>query len=297
MMKPLTLTWLNFTQFLETPSVSGTEVEEYWMDVRFLPEWFESIYMEWTVPDEWKPFNPKFQIFISENEVGPWREVTQNQIDTPFYNITGTMNTSKTYREFFRVQAHLSNGKVYQTHVITVGRHMPRWQFKRWVEVNRREWILLDKFTGVESVIFRRRTFGTRCSHCWDAKNEKILREHCPQCYGTSYEGGYYQGISVLMQYDTATNTQHLQYFGKYEPNLMTSWTISYPTIQPHDIILRTNDYKIFRVEGVQNTEILTTQTRQMIQIQELAKNHIEHSLVKRGNWEKLKMRPRHTHH
>lgn len=296
LLNPMSIGWINFSDHREMKTIVGQEVDEYWMDVKFLPKWFDSIYLEWAVPEEWKALDPKFTVFIGNSEEGPFREVNAEPTSDPHCLVRETVDSTRFSGEFFVVQTSLSDGKLYKSQPLTIGRALPRWQHIRWSEIIRREWILLDKFAGIPSIVFRKRDYGTRCPNCWDARNEKIVKDHCEVCYGTSFVGGYYTGIKTLVQYDSTNDNRKLTYFGKFEPNGLIGWTIAYPTIQPHDIIIRLSDYRIFRVEALQNTEMMTAHLRQIMQLVELPRLSIENKLLHNAETVELRPRPPHQH-
>lgn len=299
MFRPFSIDWMAFSAIPEAP-VSYLEVEEkdsYWMNVRFLPKWYDSMFIQWDIPDEWKGLDPTFSVFISESEGGPYHQISKDRIKDPFFIASYAECPSLTgNRDFFIIQTRLSNGVTVKSEPLAPEARLPRWQYKRWAEVIRREWILLDKFSGVDTIAFRRKDYGKRCPHCWDAVNEKIVVDYCPHCYGVSFEKGYAEGILTKVQYEISPDNRSLTYFGKFEQNQLAAWTIAYPTLKPHDILIRLSDHRAFRIEGLQNTEILTQHVRQMMQINELPKNAVEHELLKREYFVPAKKRPDHIH-
>jgi len=287
---------MDFTGFTEVPVIVGDELGYFDVRINFFPDWFESIRMDWEVPGEMLALNPQFRVLLSENEEGPFRECTPNFFPEPFYTVTNTFDSSKFGREFYILQVKLSDGRILKSSPQVIGNKLPHWQFLRWREMTRREWIMLDKFYGVECVVLRKKDYGTRCSYCWDARAEKVTRDDCEHCYGTSYEGGYYKGISVLLQFNQWAGTKSNTYFGKYEPNQVMAWTMNYPTVRTHDIILRLTDFTIYRVEMIQNTTMMTVPQRQIFKLTQLSKVAIENRLLQRGGWSPLRVRPKHIH-
>ncbi len=149
--------------------------------------------------------------------------------------------------------------------------------------MTRREMILLSKFTGVKSLVFRRKVFGERCPECWDYVLEKVTKDHCKTCLGTSFNGGYFTGFETLLQYEPTPNDAVLGYQGRNEPNQIPAWTINFPDINVFDLVLRIPDWRIYRVDHVSNTELQTVQLRQMLTLTELDKESIEFELAKQA--------------
>jgi hypothetical protein len=147
-------------------------------------------------------------------------------------------------------------------------------------EITRRESILLDKFVGIDSLVFRKKYFGKRCPNCYNAAIEKVTKDNCSTCLGTSFLGGYFVGMPTKMCYEISPNNTQLSYQGKVESNSTTAWTISSPELMTHDLILRATDAKLFRIEAINQTELQTVQVRQLVQIIELSKDSIEMNLI-----------------
>jgi hypothetical protein len=154
------------------------------------------------------------------------------------------------------------------------------WVELRAKEIQRREMILLSKFTGVKSLIFRRKHYGKRCSNCWDFASERVTKDHCQVCLGTSFEGGYFTGFETLIQYDVTNNTSAFNYKGRDEKNTINGWTISVPIVDTFDLVLRVPDMSLYRVDYGQVTELQTQTVRQVLQLTELPKDSIEFKLA-----------------
>lgn len=298
-LSPHSITWylFNNTRISEKKDILGTVYDNYLMDVKFMPDWYKYLTLEWTVPEEWRSYNPKFMVYQSESESGPFRIISGEPFSENRFVAYDTDVTAKFRNEFWVVQAVLDNGDIYKTPPMSVHTRLPKFQYLRFMDIIRRERILLDKFTGVESVIFRRREYGQRCSHCWNAHDEKMTDDNCPVCYGTSYEGGYYDGIYTKIQYDSSTDRRQYTYFGRFEPNQIAAWTVGYPTMSIRDIVIRLSDFHIFRVEALQNTEMLTMPLRQIMQLTELPVINVEYGLLKDKVKEAMKKRDAHVHH
>lgn len=296
---PHKLGWYTYSSNNEVPKpdIAGTVYDAYPLNLRFIPDWFKQVRIEWEVPDEWKPYSPRFVVFMSESEQGPFRQLNEEPQEEPYFVAYETEVSAKFRNEFWMIQAHLDNGDIYRTTPETITQRIPRFQYIRYLEIIRREHILLDRYVGVDSIIFRRREYGPRCKHCWDFKEEKVVNDNCPHCFGTSYEGGYYRGILTKVQYDSTTDRKQYTYFGKFEPHQLVGWTLNYPTINVHDIVIRLSDYHAYRVEALQNTEMMTRPLRQIMQLTELPRVAIEQELLRRKDWEVGPIRVKHEHH
>lgn len=250
------------------------------LSVRVTPSWYSSIYIEW-FPATGSAYT-SFNVFSSPTEAGPFQALlsaptTQFSTVIPWDKRSGL----KYNQEYFFVEGYTATGSSVSALTTWVNaRSSPIIQALA-LDTTRREWILLRKFTGVASYLFKRKTYGKRCPSCWNQSFQKVMNDHCPICYGTSFEGGYYSPpVFSLVQYDALTKAQRLEYFGKFEPSQISGWTINYPTISPFDLIYRPSDGKMMRVDVIQTTSLQAQTVRQMFELVELDKGSIEYKLA-----------------
>ncbi|HXP52624.1 MAG TPA: hypothetical protein VN922_21905, partial [Bacteroidia bacterium] len=157
------------------------------------------------------------------------------------------------------------------------------WVGLRAVEIQRREYWLLSRFTGVKSYAYRRKNFGKRCAWCWNPKLELIMDDKCPHCMSTGFENGFYNCSPTYIQYEPNQNSVIKGYFGVSEPNSVGAWTISVPELRPEDIIVKTGSWDIFRIDKIEPTELQGNTIRQRMVLVQLGKNDIEYQLVGRN--------------
>jgi hypothetical protein len=246
--------------------------------VKFYPIWYKQVTMEWSIPASWGACT--FNVYKSANGDGPFEQVNQTPITGTFFKDLTTEAFSKFGRDFYVVEVILPSGQTTRSPASSWQKIRRKDVELKALDIQRREYLLLSKYTGVESLVFSRRTYGKRCLLCWNPTTERVMNDACPSCLGTSFEGGYFPGISSFIQYEPTPNSVTLTYFGKFEPNQIGAWTISYPEINPHDLIVRLSDWKVYRVEAIQSTELLTVSVRQIMQITELDKESVEYQLI-----------------
>lgn len=250
------------------------------IEVKITPLLYKQVVVEWSIPHFWGEC--LFNVYKSPTEYGPWTKLNPAPIDGYFLKDILTEQYTKNEQDFYIVECMASNGKVFQSKVATWDNKRSDWVQIRAKEIARRENLLLRKFTGIDVVIFRRRTFGKRCPECWDSKIEKVIKDHCTCCLGTSYAGGYFPGYVSKFQFDPTHNNNQLAYQGKVEINVIPAWTTFYPEINVFDVILRLPDMRIYRVDAVQVTELQTARVRQIMNLVELSKFDIEYELARK---------------
>ena len=249
--------------------------------VTIYPFWFKQMTASWTIPSSWGSCT--FDVYRGPGEDGPFTKITQTPI-TGFYlkDIT-TQQTSKNVNDFYIVDCILpGGGGRIQSQPTDIQTGPLPWVQLRLTEMQRREWLLLTRFAGVESLVFRRMTYGARCKNCWNDDTKKIMIEKCTECVGTSFEGGYFPPYTTYIQYEQTPEDMQFTEFGKYEPNTVKGWTIAIPEYHDLDLVVRTSDWRIFRIDQNVKTELQTIPVRQIFQLRELSKQDVEWSLISR---------------
>lgn len=268
--------------FSETSLV--TSVETSYISVKIYPLFYKKVIVEWSIPPSWGSCT--FNVYKGDTEQGEFDKVNLTPLSsTNFFADTTTQDFSKFHRSYYVVEVILPqpDGRSIKSPIATWQNIRTNLMGIRAVEITRRETILLDKFVGVDTLIFRKKYFGERCPNCYNKDIEKVTKDHCLTCLGTSFLGGYFPGMATKMCYEISPNNTQLTYLGKLETNQTSAWTISSPVLMTHDLILRVPDYKLFRIESINQTELQTVQVRQVVQITELGKNSVEMNLINSG--------------
>jgi hypothetical protein len=265
-----------YPSFTQLPLVRS--VETGYVSTTIYPTFYKHITVEFSIPGHWGEC--VFDIYRAETNIGPWVKITDTPITGNYFKDVHTRDFSKFMNGWYIVEVQLPDGRRVQGPPTTWHNKRSNWVELRAKEIERRETLLLEKFVGIKSLVFRRKHFGMRCPNCWNDAIEKVTQDHCPICLGTSFNGGYFSGFETLFQYDQVTQAPQLEYRGRLEPNTITAWTISFPEIEVFDLILRVPDWRMFRVDALQNTELQTATVRQIVTLTELAKESIEYKLA-----------------
>ena len=242
---------------------------------------YDQAILEWKVPESWgQDFT--FNVYKTEHRNGDFKKINITPLESSVNSFKDifTKDVSKFRSSFYLLEVVFFTGEKVCSEAITLENTRTDWVNIRAREITRRESLLLRKFTGVDTIVFRKKTFGKRCPVCWDYTSEKVTKDSCNTCYGTGFEGGYFKGLRTLFQYETTPNPTVLGPQGVVEPSTIMAWTTNKPEIDTLDLVLRVPDWRIYRVEVVQVTELQTVRVRQMFTLTELSKPCIEFDLV-----------------
>lgn len=261
---------------LNSDSYLSTDIK-----VSVYPTWYDSMSLTWSIPEEWG--DCQFHVYFSSSGVEDFTRLTTAPLSDPFFKDPTNQDYSKYRRGTYVVEALLLEKSLKLRSLPFYAEYSRRTHVEKIAtEIQRREWLLLSKFAGVKSYLFRTKHFGKRCSRCWNPTTEKVMDDHCPVCLGTSFEGGYYTPITTFIQFEPTGNEKIKDYIGVLEPNQIPAWTIAMPEITPDDIIIRTGDWNVYNVIRVSSTELQTTAVRQMLTLAQLSRGDIENQLSAR---------------
>lgn len=265
-----------FPSFVHGPLTTQTETE--YISVKVYSLFYRHQVIEWSVPAKWGAC--MFEVYGSETGQSEWVKLTSAPTSANYFKDTRNQNYSEFNHSHYVVECRLPDGRRIKSEPVTWENKRGNWVELRAREIQRRETLILTKFVGIKSLIFRRRNFGKRCTACWNPVLEKITDDHCKTCLGTSFEGGYFTGMESLIQYEPTPNNPQWSYQGKMEANTIPAWTISKPEINTFDLVLRVPDWRLYRVEAFQTTELQTVTVRQLMELAELDKGMVEHRLI-----------------
>lgn len=262
----------------DQPNLITNILDDTDITISFYPIWYKRAALEWTIPSAWGACT--FNVYRGPSDAGPFEKLNATPINSNYFKDTTSLAIDKFNQDYYILEVVKPDNSIVQTSPRT-------WQATRRdfiqlkaQDIQRREWFLLSRIAGAESMIFRRKSYGKRCSHCWNETTERVMDDNCKYCLGTSFEGGYFPGFSTFIQYDATPNQTYFQYFGKFQPNQIGAWTTCVPDIGSLDLVLRLPDWKMYRVIQVANTELKTVKVKQMLQIIELDKTSVEYQLA-----------------
>ncbi len=144
--------------------------------------------------------------------------------------------------------------------------------------IRRMEQTAFTQVIGRKCWLFPKRTFGTRCTNCWDAKLGAKKKTTCVSCYDTSYIRGYLNPIEIWVQIDPVAKAVQIQQLIKDQQQLTSARMTFYPLVKPGDVLIEIEN-KRWRVVGVQTTERLRAPIKQELTLRLIQPSDIEYKL------------------
>lgn len=238
----------------------------------------------WLTPQSISLIWTKTPSDVSNTYSGEFYVVQRSEYtDTEFVDISGPIvidsensfidtyvpNYSKQAVFYYRIQRRNSSNSVLETSEV----EHPR-QDRPYIalEIIRLHNLLYRRFIGIRAFLFSKRSFGARCSECWDSIKERRSKSNCATCYGTSYENGYAAAKPILVSKNPTLNSKSVDVLGALEDVSGYFLTANYPVIRPGDVFVLDNT-QFYRVDQVSPINF-----RETIVMQNLRATSIERS-------------------
>lgn len=231
----------------------------------------------------------KYRFYVQRSNApeGPFDELntTSPLIDTYTFIDSQIDRLSKWRRYYYRVRCvNIIDTPTVEIISDPADFIVPKLSTQRLIqlEIIRTEKILLQgvgltpNFVGVKSLAFIRRTFGQRCSDCWDFTKKKVNSSRCFTCFGVGFKGGYHTPILVYINYSPPGEQPELSALGEMQPNTIRAWMTNYPVLTEGDLIVDANNAR-WRVANQTRTEMLRTTTRQTLALYHLPPGDVEY--------------------
>ena len=140
-------------------------------------------------------------------------------------------------------------------------------------------YVTLSRLNGSVYTVLKRKRFGPRCTTCFNEFTQDVLLSSCGECYGTSYQEGYHDPISIWGKLDPTVIQQQFGTQGVSEMSMMGFVTLDYPLIDLEDIIVENQTNRRFLVRQKMQTQVSGIPVHQDLQLSELARSAIEYSI------------------
>lgn len=163
-------------------------------------------------------------------------------------------------------------------------------------EVRKHINLLMREFVGRRCWVLPVRTFGQRCTDCWNPTLKKRIKSGCIRCYDTGFVRGYHSPIESFIQFDPTAKAEQQTNLGTLQQQNTTARLGFFPPLKPKDLVIEPENRR-WRITQVSATERLRAVLHQEVQVHAVPSSDIEYRIhfdlgtqtIKTPNGEELK--------
>jgi len=253
------------------------------------------VFMQWDLIDPTESGSYTFTIERSGSSAGPWEllqaglQNNYNHIDDfrdqPDHPVDGKINLFSLQRQvYYRVTVVPPSGCINQAQTDPQGLY--RVSAGPLADGLRRrlqhdEAIIFQRLNGVRLAVLKRRRWGERCTMCYDVLTKTVTKEHCPECYGTSFKLGYWDPVVTFGRIYPPNNVMpQTTSKDKKEASQHLITLLDVPMVQDQDLIVEIDTNERHRVESQKQTELRRKSVHQQVTTSLIDRGSVEYELM-----------------
>jgi len=246
-----------------------------------IPLYPSSVHIQWTVEDKESAFSGA-EVLRSESPQGPFTSVVGPLDASTFFYVDTEPELSGLNRPlYYIIKANSIYGpdKYVLSEAKTFGYELKGHRAKIARKARRDLTVTLSRLNGVQIAILKRKTFGPRCTYCFNPETKDTLFSSCPTCYGSSFLDGYHDPIYAWGKLDPVTIQRSLGSSGNIETGMTGLTIVDYPRMSIDDVIVELKTNRRFKVQRVMTSESSRVVVHQDLQVSELSRSSVEYSI------------------
>ena len=245
-----------------------------------IPLYPKEVHIQWTVEDRESAFAGA-EVLRSESPQGPYTTVVALDASTFFYRDTEPELSGLSRKLYYIIKAI----SIYDPdrYVLSepkgIGYEHTDHRAKISRKARRDLTVTLSRLNGVRIAILKKKTFGPRCTYCFNPETKDTVVSSCPTCFGTSFLNGYYDPIYTWGKLDPITVQRSLGTSGTIETGITGLTIVDYPAMVPEDVIVELQTNRRFKVQRVMTSESSRVVVHQDLQVSELSRSAVEYNI------------------
>jgi hypothetical protein len=265
------------------PLLTSTYIEV----MRVFPMFPRRVFLQWVFRNPTVGETYRFTVDRAGSAEGPWETLTVPPIydfyyvdmDFPANPIVGEPDLMSMSRVvYYRITATPFLGGTS----VSVIKKMEPWLDRRREGIHRKlvrdAMIALQRVVGTEIAAVKKLKWGTRCSLCLTNAGTSV-DPYCPECYGTSFTGGYWTPVYGWAQMFTAPISVQSALQGETEIRQTRILMANVPQMDKEDLLVFLRSNKRFRVLEVTPTQIHNVDVHQELVVSELSPSSAEYNI------------------
>ena len=146
------------------------------------------------------------------------------------------------------------------------------------IEAIRRFNLQQREFSGRKVLALTQKTWGTRCTVCWDKLKRRRVQSKCTTCYDTGFTGGYFDPKEAWVGRAPPAVVNLLNPVMELQPNDVVMLVSATPRLKPADLLIDA-DGRRWRVTKIQRSEKLWSLTHQQVVVRELSRDQVDYDV------------------
>jgi len=136
---------------------------------------------------------------------------------------------------------------------------------------------------GVQCKIWLRKEGGQRCVECYDPIKKRSTKTNCVNCYGTTYDGGYYKAVDVFVNFSVDVKSMGITDSGNMVNSANRAMIGNFPILKPGDVVADTRLNRMWVLAAdVTNIERRRHIIKQIVTLKEEERTSVLFELLRR---------------
>lgn len=144
----------------------------------------------------------------------------------------------------------------------------------------RHRYIMLSKLNGIQFYLLKKRHFGTRCAECYDPNTRSISSSNCASCYGTSWEGGYYDPVEILGRRMASEIDSQMSPQAVDDTDFTEIELLDFPRVDHGDLLIERAHNRRWLVRKRKVVSLKTIIVHQNVVVSELPRTAVEYKIA-----------------
>lgn len=216
-----------------------------------------------------------FQVLRSEAPAGPFDAVSP-PLEDLFFFLDNRVKANNRWRQWhYKVRVtHKQTGDIKDFGPAQLGGEPDLIATELRKHLN----LLFREFVGRRCWILPARTFGQRCTDCFNVTLKQRTKSGCLMCFDTGWVRGYHTPIESFIQVDPSADTNQQTNVGELQQSNTTARLGFFPPVKVRDVIIEPENRR-WRVVQKSATQRLRVDVHQEIQLHEIPKSDIEYNI------------------
>lgn len=227
----------------------------------------------------------EFRVYRSNSPEGPFDLLTATPLVDTFVFIDKQVNRRSFWRKTYYKIAATRTTDSYTVESVVHRAEVHKGSRRRLLAglaIVKKERMLLQgkgitaEYVGIPSAVLIRRTFGQRCSECFDFELQRALKEQCTSCFNTRFKYGYFSPIPAYINFNPSPEILQVVNWGEAQPSETDCWLSNYPLLSAGDLVIEPTNRR-WKVVRPHSTKLLRTPIRQIVRLAEINRSDVEY--------------------